>query len=61
MELIVRYREYAADCIRIAQQISDARTKLSLLDMAQVWVMLAEHTEKNGAAASGQTATEQPA
>ena len=46
MELVVRYRQYAAECLRIAQQMTDAATKSSLIDMAQVWASLAEQTEK---------------
>jgi hypothetical protein len=45
METVARYRQYAANCLRAAQQVSDPRTRSSLIDMAQVWKMLAEQTE----------------
>ncbi len=47
-ELAHRYREHAAHCLKIAQDVADLRSKLSLLDMAQAWVALAEQAEKNG-------------
>jgi len=44
------YREYAADCIRIAQRMS-AKDKETLLDMARAWedrALEAEREEKKG-------------
>jgi hypothetical protein len=46
-EIVMRYREYAANCLRVARETSDPQTKRSLVDMAQVWVTLAEQTEKD--------------
>ncbi len=46
MELVVRYRQYAANCLRIAEQMTNSAIKSSLIDMAQVWVSQAEETEK---------------
>ncbi len=43
-----RYRQHAANCLRTAQTAASASTKLALIDMAHVWVMLAEEAERNG-------------
>jgi hypothetical protein len=45
-ELVERYRFYAAECLRIAQDVP-ANEKLSLLNMAQSWLALAERAIKN--------------
>jgi hypothetical protein len=47
MDVVRRYRKYAADCLQAARQLSDPKTRGSLIDMAQVWKSLAEHTENN--------------
>jgi hypothetical protein len=47
-ELAGRYRQHAAHCVEIAQQLSDASSRLALLDMKQSWLALAEQTAKNG-------------
>jgi hypothetical protein len=47
MEIAERYRRYAANCLKIAEQIRDQTIKGSLLDMAQVWVKLAEQAERD--------------
>lgn len=46
-EMASRYRDYAANCVKIAQSIPDDRGKLSLLEMAQAWIALAEQAERN--------------
>lgn len=43
-----RHRKYAANCLKFAQGTADPNAKLALLDMAQVWIMLAEEAERNG-------------
>ena len=43
-----RYRKYAANCLAFARSTADPGAKLALLDMAQVWIMLAEDAERNG-------------
>jgi hypothetical protein len=43
-----RYRKYAASCLKFAQSTADPNAKLALLDMAQIWIMLAEEAERNG-------------
>jgi hypothetical protein len=45
-----QYQHYAAQCVEIAQSLSDEKYKLALLDMAFTWVRLAEAAEKEGAA-----------
>jgi hypothetical protein len=39
------YRQYAAECIRVAQQIQNHNDKTMLLDMAQKWRALAAKAE----------------
>jgi hypothetical protein len=40
------YRQNAAECLRLAHQAQDARAKFLMLEMAQAWMRLAEHSEK---------------
>jgi hypothetical protein len=47
-DLAARYREHAADCVKIAHDCSEPANKRSLLDLALSWLGLAEHAEKNG-------------
>ena len=54
-EAVERYRLQACECVRIAQDVSDTRAKLALLEMAQSWLRLAEqaatlpeHQENDG-------------
>ena len=47
------YRAHAAQCVGLAHKAPDHETRLWLLDMAQAWLVLAEHANKNmGAPAS---------
>ena len=39
------YRQYAADCIRIAEKM-DAKDKAVLLEIAQAWQMRADEAER---------------
>ncbi len=41
-----RYRNYAANCVVIAQMLADVAEKLSLVDMAQGWITLAEQAQE---------------
>jgi hypothetical protein len=41
-----KYTQYAAECIRVAQQICDPAQKTMLLDMAEKWRQVAESAEK---------------
>jgi hypothetical protein len=43
-----KYRQNAADCFAVAQQLSDLGLKASMLEMAQSWLMLADHVEQSG-------------
>jgi hypothetical protein len=40
------YRLYAAHCIEIARELPDRGRKIALLNMAQVWMALADQVEK---------------
>jgi hypothetical protein len=40
------YRQNAAECLRLAHEAQDARAKFVMLEMAQAWMRLAEHSEK---------------
>lgn len=39
---IEQYRQYAAECLRIAQNTTDDNQRLRLLEMAEAWQRLAE-------------------
>jgi hypothetical protein len=41
-----RYRQLAAECVRIAHQISNPADKTLMLEMAEVWRQLAERPSK---------------
>ena len=41
------YRTHAAQCVEIALRASDRETRLAILDMAQAWLALAKHADKN--------------
>lgn len=40
-----RYKHYAAECVRVAQQIQDSADKTMLLDMAEMWQRMAKIAE----------------
>jgi hypothetical protein len=40
------FRGRAAECLHLAQEGSDPHTKFMLLEMAQVWLSLAEHSDQ---------------
>ena len=44
-----RYRQYAAECLRIAQETHDQAQKVQLVEMAEAWKHLAEKSAKQGA------------
>jgi hypothetical protein len=46
MKDVKTYREYAADCIRIAQSM-DAKDRETLLRMAKAWEDRAREAERN--------------
>ena len=41
-----RYKEYAAECLRIAKQTADTAQRAGLLEMAEAWQRLAETAAK---------------
>jgi hypothetical protein len=41
-----RYADFAADCVLLAGQTTDPMSKLRLLDMAAVWLRLADQAEE---------------
>ena len=41
-EKFEQYKEYAAECLRMAQQSTDAAQKARLLEMAEAWQRLSE-------------------
>jgi hypothetical protein len=43
---VERYKKYAAECLRIAQQTSDGAQKARLLEMAAAWQRLSEAATK---------------
>jgi hypothetical protein len=45
MNLIERYRRYAADCLKMAKSVSNDGDKARLLQMAETWRQLAERAE----------------
>jgi hypothetical protein len=47
-ELAAQYRDLAANCVLLAQSQQRDTEKLALIDMANAWVALAEHAERNG-------------
>ena len=42
------YRKQAAACLRLVDKVGNTAAKLALIDMAQVWLKLADQAEKNG-------------
>jgi hypothetical protein len=42
------YRRYAAECLRVAQQLGDSTDKAMLVRMAQKWRELAQKAEQHG-------------
>jgi hypothetical protein len=41
------YRQYALECLRLANDMNESSTKAVLVDMAQAWIRLAEQAQKN--------------
>ena len=42
-----RYKQYASECLRIAQQTTDEAQKARLLEMAEAWRRLADAAAKH--------------
>jgi len=47
MERVRDYQRHAAECILLAEQVSDFEAKAKLLAMAQAWSRLAALAERN--------------
>jgi hypothetical protein len=47
-ESVAVYRRNAANCVEMAKEFPKPEAKLTLLDMAQAWLRLADLTEKFG-------------
>jgi len=45
-EAVDRYKQYAAECLRLAQETSDSAQKARLLEMAEAWQRLAEGAKR---------------
>jgi hypothetical protein len=43
---VERYREFAAECLRIAQHASDDAQKARLIEMAEAWQRLADTAKR---------------
>ena len=41
------YRQYALECLRLANDTNEPSTKAVLIDMAQAWIKLAEQAQRN--------------
>jgi len=41
------YRRYAAECLRLAENFTDAEDRMRLIDMAMAWLLLAQQAERN--------------
>ena len=41
-----KFRQFAKDCIRMADRASSSEDKVALLNMAQVWILLADRGYK---------------
>jgi hypothetical protein len=46
MSLADRYRQFAAECVRVAQLAPNADDKALLLEMAEAWRRLADRASK---------------
>jgi hypothetical protein len=53
MRLLESYRQYAAECLRIAANSTDQHNKASLKAMAIAWNDLAERAERREEKANG--------
>jgi hypothetical protein len=47
MATVAEYRRAAWDCLKLAEATSNAATRASMLELAQVWIGLAEKAERN--------------
>ena len=59
MSSVTRYRQYAADCVRQAQNEETADERNIMLNVALAWLRLAQQNEALDEAEGPQTAPEQ--
>jgi len=45
MSVAEMYRQHAADCVRLAQSVSGPEDRTLLMEMAAMWLRLAERAE----------------
>jgi hypothetical protein len=45
MSTAEKYRQHAADCVRLAQSVSSLGDRATLMEMAAIWMRLAERAE----------------
>ena len=48
MSLADRYRTFAAECERVAQQAQDPKDRALLMEMAEMWRRLADRSRPSG-------------
>src|SRR5881392_3999035 len=46
MKTAAQYRNFARDCLKLAEGTSNGDTRASMLDLAQRWLRLAEQSER---------------
>jgi hypothetical protein len=47
MSSATEYRRHAAGCVLIAEETTDPGIRLHLMEMAKMWLQLADQAEKN--------------
>jgi hypothetical protein len=47
IEPAISYRKHAATCVSIAKGLVSVSKRLALIDMAEMWIALAEQAEEN--------------
>ena len=47
MAKAAEYRQFAWDCLKLAEAASNAKTRASMMAVAERWVRLAEQAERN--------------
>jgi hypothetical protein len=52
----VAYRRYATECLQMASTINDSQARVMLLQMAQVWLRLADEKDPACNVAEGEPA-----
>ena len=58
MGTTLEHRRYAEECVAMARRSEDDQDKMLWLTLAQSWVRLAEHVERNAAESALETQDE---